>query len=105
MTFRGWRTKNGKELYGSMNQKGVAAAPEKIPSGPRRPVRFTTKPEAGWYLDEQEIDAFVCEWEKPGAAPQQSAQRTRVATRDQYVLMQSFDDLAGEAVLRKGAGQ
>lgn len=104
-TFRGWRTKNGKELYGLTNQKGVASAPEKIPAGPHQPVRLTTKPDTGWYLDDKEIDAFVCEWDKAGAAPQQSAPRTRVATRDQYVLMQSFDDLAGEAILRKATGQ
>jgi hypothetical protein len=105
MTFRGWRTKNGKELYGFENQKGVTSAPEKIPAGPHQPVRLTTKPDTGWYLDDKEIDAFVCEWDKPGAAPQKSVAPTRVGTREQYVLMQSFDDRAGEAILRKGTGQ
>jgi hypothetical protein len=105
VTFRGFRTKGGKELYGHKNQKGVITAADKIPGGPHQPVRLTTKPDTGWYVEEHEIDAFVCEWDKPGAAPPQSARRTRVATRQQYVLMQSFDDPAGEAILQKAAGQ
>ena len=51
------------------------------------------------------MEAFVCEWDNPDAARQQAAPRTRVATRGQYVLMQSFDDRAGETILRKAAGE
>lgn len=103
-SFQGWRTKNGKKLYGFENQKGAITPAEKIPSGPHQPVRITIKPDAGWYLDDKDLEGFVCEWDKPDAAPEHSAP-TRIATRGQYVLMQSFDDPAGEAVLRKGAGQ
>ena len=105
MTFRGFRKKNGKESYGFVNPKGKVGSVENIPDGPHEPVRFTLKPDAGWYLDSKGIEGFVCEWDKPGAAPRQSGRRTRVATRGQYVLMQSFDDPAGEAILQKAAGQ
>ncbi|MBL7187729.1 MAG: C-type lectin domain-containing protein [Phycisphaerae bacterium] len=106
MSFRAWRTKNGKELYGQKNKKGKISPPEKIPGGPIHPVRFTIEPDPGWYLAESgEIDAFVCEWDKPGAAPHQSSSRTRVTARGRYVLMESFDDLAGESILRKGTEQ
>lgn len=105
VTFRGFRVKSGKEFFGFKNPKGIAVSADKIPDGPHEPVRFTLRPDPGWYVDERGVEAFVCEWDKPGAAPRPSPPRTRVATRGQYVLMQSFDDLAGDAILRKGVGQ
>ena len=105
VTFRGFRKKNGKETYGYVSPKGVATSADKLPEGPHVPVRFTPRPDPGWYLDEKGVEAFVCEWDKPGVAKQQARQRTRVATRGSCVLMQSFDDLAGETILRKATGE
>jgi hypothetical protein len=101
MTFRSFRKIDGKEVYGHMGKRGGIFAPHGVPEGPHEPVRFATQPTPGWYVDDKPIDAFVCEWEQPGAAQQQAAPRTRVATHGQYVLMQSFDDLVGETILRK----
>ena len=100
MTFRGFRKRSGKEVYGFMTPKGKSGPADKIPDGPHEPIRLSTKPDVGWYVDDIAIEGFVCEWDKPGAAPR-SDHQTRVATRGQYVLMQSFEDLAGEAILQK----
>ena len=107
LSHRGFRKANGEELYARMGRKGSIGAHElkMVPTGPHEPVKFTTFPNPGWYVDERTIEAFVCEWDEPSAARRQTAARTRVATRGQYVLMQSFDDLAGEAILQKATGQ
>ena len=105
LSFRGFRKIKGKEVYGHMTKIGTLFPRVDPPSGPHEPVRFNTMPSAGWYLAASSLSAFVCEWDKPGAAPRPGAQRTRVATRGSYVLMQSFDDLLGETILRKATGQ
>jgi hypothetical protein len=43
---------------------------------------------------------FVCEWDRPGAAPA-PVQRRRVATRGAYVIMNSFDDPAADALMER----
>ena len=105
MTFRGFRKIKGKEVYGHMTKNGTIFAPGGVPEGPHEPVRFNTMPAPGWSLENRALDAFVCEWDKAGVAQRQAAPRTRVATRGTYVLMQSFDDLVGETILRKATGQ
>jgi hypothetical protein len=107
LTFRGWLIKDGKELFGYHLDK----IPQRKPAGPY-PVLFTNQQDpwgVGWYLADSEwiaTDAgyFACEWDKPGAAPK-AVPRQRVATRDNYVIMQSFDDLSGDALLQKAVGK
>jgi hypothetical protein len=104
MTYRGFRKQGGKEVYARMGRKGDISPRQAVPIGVHEPVRFTVFPNPGWYLDDRTIEAFVCEWDKPGAAQAPPAP-TRIGTRGQYVLVQSFDDRASEAILRKGMGQ
>ncbi|MCX7011055.1 MAG: C-type lectin domain-containing protein, partial [Candidatus Sumerlaeota bacterium] len=110
VTFRGWPVKNRQEVYGA----GI----EDLPPG-SYPVLFTDmrpnptqeiklakkgKLTAGWYVADADYQSdtnyFVCEWDGPRPA---SKPVQRVATRDRFVVMQSFavDDPAGAALLRK----
>ncbi len=112
VTFRAWPTKAGKEFYGP----GIEA----LPPG-KYPVLFTQEVKAnktvkkkgkekpsGWWLADpsKQTDAnyFVCEWDAPRPKTKPAE---RIATRDRFVVMQSFaaDEPAGENLLRKAVAK
>lgn len=108
VTYRGWPIQGGKEVFG----KNIDDLPPgrypvqivQVPANKESKMAAKGKLDAGWFISDADRQTdnsyFVCEWEGP-RPPYKPTQR--VATRDQFVVLQSFDleDPAGEALLLK----